>query len=50
MKYTKQTDDHTITTLRVRKRLRHKLGMLVNGNETLEEGLEKILDKELASR
>ena len=45
MKYVAQPGDDDITTLRVPKRLRRKLGMLVNKNDNLDTGLEKILDK-----
>ena len=37
-----------VTTLRIKKRQRYKLGMLQNGNESLAEALERILDRELA--
>lgn len=50
MKYVTQKDDEEITTIRVKKRVRHKLGYCVNGNETLEEGFERILDKELVQK
>ena len=48
LKYHKKKDEHIVTTLRIIKRQRYKLGMLQNGNESLEEALEKILDRELA--
>lgn len=44
MKYTPQEGDNDITTLRVTKRIRRKLGDLITGNETLDGGLERILD------
>ena len=47
--YQPQTDDDEITTLRVPRRVRRKLGSLINGNESLDKGLERILDKELKS-
>jgi len=47
MKYDPQPDDDDITTLRVPKRVRRKLGFLINGNENIDVGLERILDKQL---
>ncbi len=44
MEYVPQTDDNDIGSVRVTKRTRRKLGMLVDGNHTLDEGLEAILD------
>lgn len=44
MKYIAQPDDDDITTLRVPKRVRHKLGLCINGNENIDEGLERLLD------
>lgn len=44
MQYETQPGDNDITTLRVTKRIRRKLGDLITGNETLEAGLERILD------
>lgn len=44
MKYVAQSDDQDITTLRVPKRVRRKLGYLINGNENIDVGLERILD------
>ena len=48
LKYHNKKDEHIVTTLRIKKRQRYKLGMLQNGNESLNEALERILDKELA--
>ena len=48
LKYHKKKDEHIITTLGVTKRHKYKLRMLQNGNETLNEALERILDRELA--
>ena len=48
LKYHKKKDEHIVTTLSVMKRQRYKLGMLQNGNESLGEALERILDRELA--
>ena len=48
LKYHKKKDEHIVTTLGVKKRHKYKLRMLQNGNETLEEALERILDKALA--
>lgn len=45
MNYEPQRDDEDITTLRITKRVRRKLGMCINKNETMDEGLERILDK-----
>jgi len=50
MNYTSQKDDEEITTIRVNKRTRRKLGLLINGNETREIGLERILDAEMNKR
>ncbi len=47
MKYVPKSDDKEITTLRVPKRVRRKLGLLINGNETIDKGLERILDGQL---
>ena len=47
IKYIHKKDEDKITTLRIIKRQRYKLGMLQNGNEKLDEALERILDKEL---
>ncbi len=44
MKYKPHVDDNEITTLRITKKIRRKLGYLVDHNETLDTGLEKILD------
>jgi len=49
MKYNPQADDKDIASLRVTKRTRRKLGMLINGNQTLDEGLEEILNKLLVA-
>ncbi len=49
MDYESQSDDDEIASLRVTKRTRRKLGMLTNGNQSLDEGLEAILDKELGT-
>ena len=48
VKYEKQPGDEVITTLRITKRIRRKLGLLVNKNQNLDVGLEEILDLELA--
>ncbi len=48
MKYEPQDGDEAITTLRVTKRIRRKLGDLITGNETLDSGLERILDTQYA--
>ena len=48
LKYHNKRDEHIVTTLRVKKRQRYKLGMLQNVNESLNEALERILDRELA--
>lgn len=50
MEYELQPDDGEIASLRVTKRTRRKLGMLINGNQTLDEGLEVILDTLLVER
>jgi len=47
MKYTPQQGDSDITTFRIPKRVRRKLGLLVNKNTTLPAYLEKMIDKEL---
>jgi len=47
MEYISQSDDDVITTLRVPKRVRRKLGMLITGNENLDVGLERILDEKI---
>ncbi len=44
MKYVSQEDDAIITTLKVPKRVRRKLGILIDGNENIDVGLERILD------
>lgn len=50
MKYVPQRDDNEIGSVRVTKRTRRKLGMLINGNQSLDEGLEEIVDKLLAQK
>lgn len=50
MEYEVQADDNDIGSVRVTKRTRRKLGMLVDGNHTLDEGLELILDKLLVNK
>jgi hypothetical protein len=50
MKTATMVDEKSITTLRINKRIRRKLGELINGNETLDEGLERILDKALKEK
>lgn len=47
MEYQAQPDDDTVTTLRVPKRVRRKLGMLIDGNENIDVGLERLLDSML---
>ncbi len=47
VKYIEQPDDNEATSLRVPRRVRRKLGFLVNSNDHLSYGLEKILDAEL---
>lgn len=47
MEYQAKPDDNDITTLRVPKRVRRKLGFLINGNENIDVGLERILDEQL---
>lgn len=43
----KQKVDYSdITTITVEKRIRKKLGDVCNHNETLPQGLERILDRE----
>ncbi len=43
----KQKVDYTdITTITVPTRVRRKLGEVINHNENISEGLERILDKE----
>lgn len=44
MIYPAQDGDEDITTLRVPKRLRRKLGLCMNGNEKIPGGLERIID------
>lgn len=44
MKYDPQPDDDKMTSMRVPKRVRRKLGLLMNGNEYVHDGLERILD------
>jgi len=41
-----KVDYNDITTITIPTRVRKKLGDVVNHNETLPEGLERILDKE----
>ena len=49
MKYVpKQDDDEEFTTLRLTKRLRRKLGILVDGNKRVQDKLEEMIDRELA--
>ena len=48
MKWEHQSDDNEITTLRVTKGLRRKIGFLINGNETFDTGLEKIINEHIA--
>lgn len=50
MEYEVKADDNDIGSVRVTKRTRRKLGMLVDGNHTLDEGLEQILDVLLAKK
>jgi len=50
MKYIPQSNDEDISSIRVTKRTRRKLGLLVDGNHTLNEGLEVILDKLLLEK
>ncbi len=50
MKYIPQKDDNEISSVRVTKRTRRKLGMLIDGNQSLGKGLEDIVDKLLKSR
>ena len=50
MEYITQKDDDEIASLRVTRRTRRKLGMMITGNETIDEGLEIILDKLLAEK
>ncbi len=50
MKYIPQKDDNVPTTIRMPKRVRRKLGMLVDKNTTLPKYLEKMCDKELKKR
>jgi len=50
MKYTPQKGDEIITTLRITKRIRRKLGMVLDKNILLAPGLEAILDKELKKK
>lgn len=45
MKYIPHPDDEVVTTLRIPKRIRRKLGLLINKNENLDVGLERILDQ-----
>jgi len=40
--------DNDITTLRITKLIRRKLGLLIDGNETLDFGLERLLDEKIA--
>ncbi len=42
-----EVDYTDITTLTIPNRVRQKLGKLINHNETIPEGLERILDKEI---
>ncbi len=48
MKFEKMPNDEVITTLRITKRVRRKLGLITNGNQTLEKAFEALLDKQLA--
>ena len=41
-----KVDYDDITTITVPNRVREKLGEVINHNETLPQGLERILDKE----
>ena len=50
MEYITQQGDEEITTLRVPKRVRRKLGLLINGNENIDVGLERILDEKLIKK
>lgn len=45
MKYVAKEGDDDFTTIRMQKRVRRKLGMLINNNTNLDDGLEQILDK-----
>ena len=47
LEYVPQDGDDDITTLRVAKRIRRKLGMLMNGNENIDEAIERIFDDRL---
>lgn len=47
MQYIPHDDDEEITSLRITKRVRTKLGLLINGNEGINKGLERILDADL---
>ena len=42
-----KVDYDDVTTLTVPNRVRKKLGLLVNHNETIPVGLERILDAEI---
>lgn len=42
------SSDNDITTLRITKLIRRKLGLLIDGNETLDFGLERLLDEKIA--
>lgn len=44
MNWKLKPDDEDIASIRVTKRTREKLGILITGNETLNTGLERILD------
>ena len=50
MEYITHADDNDIGSIRVTKRTRRKLGMLVDGNHTIDESLEAILDKLLVDK
>ena len=45
-----KSDDDIITSVLMPKRVRRKLGSLVNGNESLGVGLERILDDILTKK
>lgn len=47
MKYIPQENDDDETTILITKRIRRKIGYLINGNETIKQGLERVLDEEL---
>jgi len=47
VRYIPEKNDDEPTTIRIPKRLRRKIGLLVNKNTTIPEYLEKLIDRQL---